>query len=230
MSLEDTLAIAVSKSKEYQEMLEEAQAWKILVEAVADNRMQFSEIIMDAAKAVVASLYIRKLPILLNNRRVCPSFFQWKKYRRSVSNIIFHLAKEDCHNCLNPKSSQYIGPVEAEAGTCGEPKFFNLNGVNKVDYYPPENCRPDPHTPLDIVLDSKTPTGSEELPLPQVVFDAKKMVVSATVDCSSSNACLMLKNHVIVSLYNMQLSSKRKPFIQLKSKALPTKLSQSAVL
>ena len=69
---------------------------------------------------------------------------------------------------------------------------FPKGSANTV-HYPPENCRPDPHTPLDIVLDSKTPTGSEELPLPQVVFDAKKMVVSATVDCSSSNACLMLK-------------------------------------
>jgi len=191
MSFEDTIQVAISKSKEYQEMVEEAKVWKNVVEAVADNGMEVSEIIMDAVSVVAASLYVRKLPILLNDKRACPSFFQWKRYRRSLSNMIFHLAKEDCRDCLNPKSTQYVGPVEAGAGTCGEPKYLNLNGVNKIDYYPPENCRPDPHTPLDIVLDSKTLTGSEEIPLVQAVFD--QGVVSATVDCSSSNACLMLK-------------------------------------
>ena len=78
MSFEDTIQVAISKSKEYQEMVEEAKVWKNVVEAVADNGMEVSEIIMDAVSVVAASLYVRKLPILLNDKRLAQVSFSGK--------------------------------------------------------------------------------------------------------------------------------------------------------
>ena len=139
--------------------MEEAEEWKNLMKLVAGSGKGLSGIIESTKKVILASLYIRKSPTFLNKRKVCPNLFQWQKYRKAMSSIIYSLEKGDCNNCLNARSKQYIGPVEPKLGTCGEPKVLNLNGVNKIDYYPSKQCMPDSKAPLQVALESTASAG-----------------------------------------------------------------------
>ena len=85
ISYESVVAIAISKSSIYEEMMEEAQEWKNLMKLVAGSGKGLSGIIESTKKVILASLYIRKSPTFLNKRKVCPNMFQWQKYRKAMS-------------------------------------------------------------------------------------------------------------------------------------------------